>query len=141
MRVINDYSLHGLTSESKDISVQWLNDPVSSRVMEQFLKSDQISLKSKRKILYLLQGHFGRLGMDKYGSHWLELGWKEVADLKLKEIIAGEILSKEFEFRDSMYGKFLWRNFKLDLFKRRRPEWMELEKGVDKKKELFKEFY
>ena len=131
-------SLHAL---SKDTMLQWLQDPVSSRLMEQFLKSKQVSLKSKRKIIYLLQGHYGTLALDKYGSHWIELGWTQ-SDLKLKEIMASEILVKEREIRDSQYGKFTWYKFKMDLFKRRKQDWSQLfgGDGQEKKRELFKEF-
>ena len=123
---------------------EWLTDPVSSRMMEGFLKSEQVTAKSKRKMVHLLKGRFGTLGLNKYGSRWLELGWSE-GDLSLREGMAQELVSLERELRQTQWGRILGHKFQLDLYKKRRSEWMTLvqtgSQSKMKQKSLFKEFY
>jgi nucleolar protein 9 len=120
--------------------LKWACDPVCSRVLEKFFVSPTVTSKSKRKLLRSFTGNFSDLAKDKYASHMIDKCWR-VATLELKELIAGELAAHDRALADSTYGRFALRNCKIDLFKRRKNEWIELEKGIQKKKEFFKDFF
>ena len=61
------------------------------------------------------------------------------ADLKMKEDIADELCSRDKELLESFHGKFIYRNCKLEFFKKKREEWRDRESGLEKKKDMFKE--
>lgn len=111
-----------------------------SRVLEQFFVSSVVTLKSKRKLLRGLTHHFGDLAKDKYASHLIDKCWR-VSSLELKELIAGELAAQDRALSDNTYGRFALRNCKIDLFKRRRDEWKQIETGVEKKKDFFKDLF
>jgi len=83
-------------------------------------------------------GHYHELALDKYGGHVVDKCWT-VADLDMKERIAAELLDHEHSLSQSLYGRFILRNCKIDNFKRKREEWMERERGAQRKKEMFKD--
>jgi nucleolar protein 9 len=125
---------------SPESLLKWARDPVCSRVLEQFFVSSVVTVKSKRKLLRGLTGHFGDLAKDKYASHLIDKCWR-VSSLELKELIAGELASQERALSDNTYGRFALRNCKIDLFKRRKEEWKQIELGVEKKKDFFKDLF
>ena len=123
----------------QDILFKWLFDPITSRIIEMFFVSETVLPKSKKKMMHSLQGQYGGLAKDKYGSHLIDKIWL-VAPIALKETIAEELLTQERDILNDFHGKFVARNVKLDLFKRRRQEWREMEQGAQTRKALFKDF-
>lgn len=77
-----------------------------------------------------------QLAMDKYGSHIVDRCWTLV-DVKTKETIADELLTKEDELKASHYGRFVVRNCGLDHYKKTKPVWIEKERALEKKKKMF----
>ncbi|RDW67853.1 hypothetical protein BP6252_09249 [Coleophoma cylindrospora] len=66
-----------------------------------------------------------RLATTSTGSHTLDALFQGTAGLQsLKEKIAFQLLAHEAELRDSFSGRIVWRNWMMDLFKRKRGEWV-----------------
>ncbi|KAJ3145160.1 Nucleolar protein 9 [Geranomyces michiganensis] len=129
-------SFMALTLEESQL---WAADAVASRVLEQFLVASTVSTKAKRKVIRGWLGRFSIIASDKFGSHVVDKAWA-VADISLKEKIAEDLLLNYNTLSSNHFGKFVLRNCKIDSFKRRREEWVEKEMGIERKKDMFKEF-
>ncbi|KAJ3300786.1 Nucleolar protein 9 [Borealophlyctis nickersoniae] len=123
-------------STPTDTTYSYIFDPITSRVVEAILISPHVSLKIKRKILRNLQGKFVDMAKDKYGSHMVDKCWA-VADLALKEEIAQELAAASTSLAQNFHGKFVLRNCKIEAFKQGRKEWVEREKGIERKRGMF----
>ncbi|KAI8589602.1 armadillo-type protein [Geranomyces variabilis] len=122
-----------------DESQLWAVDAVASRVIEQFLLSNSVSIKAKRKAVRGWLGRFSAIATERFGSHVVDKAWA-VADIALKEKIAEDLLASYSKLSNDYFGKYVLRNCKIDSFKRRREEWVEKEMGIERKKDMFKEF-
>ncbi|KAI8905769.1 armadillo-type protein [Powellomyces hirtus] len=117
----------------------WASDAVASRVIEQFLLAPAVSTKAKRKVIRGWLGSFSAIASDKFGSHVVDKCWA-VADIGLKEKIAEDLLSNYNALSANHFGKFVLRNCKIESFKRKREEWVEKEMGIERKRDMFKDF-
>ncbi|KAG0254284.1 Nucleolar protein 9 [Mortierella polycephala] len=125
-------------AQKEELIYSWTMDPVGSHVLEAFLTSPTLNLKVKRKILKSFQGKYHAMALDKFGGHTVDKCWA-VSDIEMKEKIAAELLEHEQALSQSFYGKFILRNCKIDQFKRKKEEWVEREKGIERKKDMFKD--
>ena len=58
--------------------------------------------------------------------------WTATKDLFfVKERLAQELAQNEMSLRDSFVGRAVWRNWSMDLYKRRRGEWAAKAKRLD----------
>ncbi|KAJ3322520.1 Nucleolar protein 9 [Blyttiomyces sp. JEL0837] len=128
--------IESILGVSPEELTQWSSDAIASRVFESFLKSTTVPLKAKRKILHQLFGNYAKIAQDKYGSHIVDCCWA-VAEIDLKEKIAKELLAAERELAASFHGKFVLRNCRIDQFKRGKDEWIQKEKSVKAKRDMF----
>ncbi|KAF8927431.1 Nucleolar protein 9 [Dissophora ornata] len=125
-------------AQKEELMYAWTMDPVGSHVIEAFLTSPTLNLKVKRKILKSFQGKYHSMALDRYGGHTVDKCWA-VSDIEMKEKIATELLEHEHALSQSFHGKFILRNCKIDQFKRKKEEWVEREKGIERKKDMFKD--
>ncbi|KAI9008988.1 armadillo-type protein [Phycomyces nitens] len=125
-------------SQRPEVTYQWCFSPVGSRAYESILTSPTVNDKMKKKIMRNLQGHYADLSKDKFGSHIVEHCWA-VADIDMKERIASELLKREYDLSEHYIGKCILWTCKIDQYKRRHDEWVEREKGMERKKDLFKD--
>ncbi|KAF9200721.1 Nucleolar protein 9, partial [Haplosporangium sp. Z 27] len=125
-------------AQKEELMYAWTMDPVGSHVIEAFLTSPTLNLKVKRKILKSFLGKYHSMALDRYGGHTVDKCWA-VSDIEMKEKIATELLEHEQELSQSFHGKFILRNCKIDQFKRKKEEWVEREKGIERKKDMFKD--
>ncbi|KAF9142034.1 Nucleolar protein 9 [Mortierella sp. GBA39] len=123
-------------AQKEELMYAWTMDPVGSHVIEAFLTSPTLNLKVKRKILKSFMGKYHSMAKDRYGGHTVDKCWA-VSDIEMKEKIAAELLAHEQELSQNFHGKFILRNCKIDQFKRKREEWVEREKGIERKKDMF----
>jgi nucleolar protein 9 len=92
----------------------------------------------KKKIIRDLSGKFTALSKDKFGSHIVEKCWA-AADIDSKEKIVSELLKSEYELASHFIGKGILWTCRIDQYKRRHDEWVEREKGAERKREMFKD--
>ena len=125
-------------AQKEELMYAWTMDPTGSHVIEAFLTSPTLNLKVKRKILKSFLGKYHSMALDRYGGHTVDKCWA-VSDIEMKEKIAAELLEHEQALSQSFHGKFILRNCKIDQFKRKKEEWVEREKGIERKKDMFKD--
>ncbi|KAJ3089729.1 Nucleolar protein 9 [Physocladia obscura] len=118
----------------------WLYTPLGSRIYEKILRCSSTPFKATKKLLHSLHPNYAALAVDKFGSYVVDACWS-VADIDAKERIADELSHSKSMLESSFTGKFILKNCRIESFKRDgRQAWIEKISGVDKKKEMFKEF-
>lgn len=121
-----------LLAQSSDSILQLSKDPTASRVLQQALTSPSSSAQFRRQFLSRFSGHLKELALDSSGSHVVDALWTATKDIFfVKERMAQELAQNEMELRDSFVGRAVWRNWSMDLYKRRRPDWARKAKGLD----------
>lgn len=122
-------SLTALPSESL---LQIAKDPTASRVVQQALTQPTATPQFRRPFTTRFSGHMKELALHGSGSHVVDALWTATKDLFfVKERLAQELAKNEMALRDSFVGRAVWRNWSMDLYKRRRGEWAAKAKGLD----------
>ncbi|KAI8581582.1 hypothetical protein K450DRAFT_232018 [Umbelopsis ramanniana AG] len=134
----NTIVVSSFLAQPQAITYRWIFDPTGSRVYESILSSPNANLKIKKKILRNLEDKYHEISMDKFGSHLMDQCWK-VADIDMKAKIAQDLVNHEYDLSKNFFGKYILRNCNIDHFKRKREEWEEREKGIERKKDMFKD--
>ncbi|OBZ85794.1 Nucleolar protein 9 [Choanephora cucurbitarum] len=125
-------------SQKPDTIHRWCFSPAGSRAFEAVVASPHVNAKMKKKIMRDLSGKYAALAKDKFGSHILEKCWLS-ADIESKEKIAAELVKHEHELASHYLGKNALWTCKIDQYKRRHDDWVEREKGAERKREMFKD--
>ncbi|KAF2000406.1 ARM repeat-containing protein [Amniculicola lignicola CBS 123094] len=121
---LGDLIFDSLAKLGEHLAVKVARDPSSSRTLQAALISDNASIIFRRKMILQLYGHIGELALDPAGSHVIDAIWKGTVGLAfIRSRIAEELAENEAALRESWVGRAVWRNWKMDLFKRRRNEW------------------
>lgn len=126
-------SLNALPSEL----LFWIaKDPTASRVIQQALTQPTSSPQFRRPFTIRFSGCMKELALDSSGSHVVDALWPATKDIFfVKERLAQELAQDEMALRDSFVGRAVWRNWSMDLYKRRRGEWAAKAKGLDQQPE------
>ncbi|KAJ3340573.1 Nucleolar protein 9 [Kappamyces sp. JEL0680] len=111
----------------------WISDPGASRILEALLASPTAPNKTKRALVEIFLGGFAKLSCDKYASHFVDKCWT-ASNIDLKTQIAQEMANSYQTLYNNFHGKFILRNCGIELFKRRREEWVSHQKGLRKEK-------
>lgn len=121
-----------LLAQSPDSLLRLAKDPTASRVLQQALTAPTSTSQFRRQFTTRFSGHLVELALDSSGSHVVDALWPATKDLFfVKERMAQELLNEELSLRDSFVGRAVWRNWSMDLYKRRRGEWASKAKGLD----------
>lgn len=134
----NSIVINSFLSQRPEVVYNWCFSPAGSRAFEAIVASNNINQKMKKKILRDLSGKYTVLAKDKFGSHILEKCWL-AADIEMKEKIANELVKHEHDLSGHYIGKGILWTCRIDQFKRKREEWIEREKGAERKREMFKD--
>ena len=107
-------------------------DRTASRVLQLALTCQEQNPKFHRTFIPRLYGHIGDLAADTVGSHVVDSLWGASASLRfIREGIADEIARNESSLRTSIPGRAVWRNWKMDMYKSRRKDWLNESKGSE----------
>ncbi|KAF7114082.1 hypothetical protein CNMCM5793_007062 [Aspergillus hiratsukae] len=121
-----------LLAQSSESLLRLAKDPTASRVLQQALTVPTSTSQFRRQFTTRFSGHLVELALDSSGSHVVDALWPATKDLFfVKERMAQELLKDELTLRDSFVGRAVWRNWSMDLYKRRRGEWVSKAKGLD----------
>lgn len=121
-----------LTALPSDLLFQIAKDPTASRVLQAALTQPTSTPQFRRPFTTRFSGHMKELALDSSGSHVVDALWPATKDLFfVKERLAQELSQDEMALRDSFVGRAVWRNWSMDLYKRRRGEWAAKAKGLD----------
>ena len=97
----------------------------SSRIIQTALTCNDQTATFKRPFTQKFLGSICELAVDPVASHVVDALWQGTSSLKfVREQVAQELLAKENLLHQSVPGRAVWRNWKMDTFKRRRGEWL-----------------
>ncbi|KAF2011713.1 ARM repeat-containing protein [Aaosphaeria arxii CBS 175.79] len=115
-----------LESLGTHLSLIVARDPIASRTLQAALKSPNATVIFRRKVIQQFYGHIGELALDPAGSHAIDAIWEGTHGLAfIRERIAEELAENEAALRESFVGRAVWRNWQMDLYKRRRGDWVK----------------
>lgn len=122
-----------LLAQSSESILRLAKEATSSRVLQQALKSQTSTTQFRRQFTARFQGHIVELSQDNSGSHVVDALWDATKDIFfVKERMAQELAADEMTLRDSFIGRAVWRNWSMDIYKRRRGEWVARAKGIER---------
>ena len=102
----------------------------ATHVIQKSLEVPGQSKLHNRWMVQQLLGHITELASDNIGSHVVDALWAATRDLFfLRDRIAEELAQNEHAVRESFSGRSVWRNWMMDLYQRRRLEWISRAKG------------
>lgn len=105
-------------------------DPIVSRTLQAAITSRTASIITVRKLVQHFYGHIGEMALDKAASHVVDCIWEGTHGLAfIRERIAEELAENEAQLRESPCGRAVWKNWKMDLYKRRRGDWVRQSKN------------
>lgn len=105
--------------------IQIAKDKNASRALQAALTSPSAPVIARRKIIQCFYGHIGEMALDPSASHVIDAIWTGTHGLAfIRERIAEELAENEASMRESHVGRAVWRNWKMDLYKRRRRDWV-----------------
>ncbi|KAK5107210.1 hypothetical protein LTR62_001617 [Meristemomyces frigidus] len=108
---------------------QMVKDPIICRTIQAIILSKNGSIIQKRKLVQHFYGNIGHMAVDKSASHVVDCIWDGTHGLAfIRERIAEELAENEGEIRESQHGRAVWKNWKMDLYKRRRGDWIKQSK-------------
>lgn len=123
-----------LLAQSPETIIQLAQEPTTSRVLQSALTSTSSTTQIRRQLTTRFQGHLATLALSPSGSHVVDALWSATKDIFfVKERMAQELERDEQTLRDSFVGRAVWRNWSMDLFKRRRGEWTRKAKGLEER--------
>ncbi|KAF2767334.1 PLP-dependent transferase [Teratosphaeria nubilosa] len=118
--------LDSLVKLDPQILLQMAKHPVICRTIQAALTTKNASIITRRKLIQHYYGHIGELALDKNGSHVVDCIWEGTHGLAfIRERIAEELAENELQLRESSCGRAVWKNWKMDLYKRRRQDWVK----------------
>ena len=107
-------------------------DRTTSRVLQGSLTCSEQSPKFRRVLIPRFYGHIADLAADTVASHVIDSFWQATEGLTfIRERIADELAQQEASLRASIPGRAVWRNWKMDVYKTRKKEWLNGAKGQD----------
>lgn len=98
---------------------------ISSRIIQTALTCNDQTMTFKRPFTQKFLGSICGLAVDPVASHVIDALWQGTSSLKfVREQIAQELLANENLLHQSVPGRAVWRNWRMDTFKRRRGDWL-----------------
>ncbi|KAF1920499.1 armadillo-type protein [Ampelomyces quisqualis] len=123
---LGDLVFDSLARLSPELSVQLARDPTASRTLQAALTAEHASVIFRRKMIQQFYGHVGELALDPAASRVIDAIWNGTHGLAfIRERIAEELAENENSLRESFVGRAVWRNWRMDLYKRKRGDWVK----------------
>ncbi|OCK84907.1 ARM repeat-containing protein [Lepidopterella palustris CBS 459.81] len=108
------------------LSLKVATDPTASRTLQAALTSPNASIIFRRKMIQQFYGHIAEMALDPSASRVIDSIWDGTNGLAfIRERIAEELAETEASLRESFVGRAVWRNWRMDLYKRRRGDWIK----------------
>ena len=106
--------------------ISMAKDRAGSRVLQSALTCKDQTVGIRRLLMKRFAGTLSGLATDIVASHFVDAMWEGSSGMKFaRETIAEELLRDETSIRDSIPGRAVWRNWKMDLYKTRRRDWAD----------------
>ncbi|KAI9781025.1 MAG: Nucleolar protein 9 [Peltula sp. TS41687] len=122
----------GILDMPGETIIRLASEPAASRLLQASVTSPTSTAAFRRKFTAVLTNHVTQLAVSPVGSHLIDAMWAGTRGLQHhRERIAQELCDGETELRTCHGGRALWRNWKMDLYKQRRPDWLAYSKTSD----------
>ena len=122
---LSDMIFDSLARLGTSLSLQIARDHHASHTVQAALTALTASVIFRRKMIQQFYGHIGEMALDPSASHVIDAIWVGTHGLAfIRERIAEELAEHEAAMRQSHVGRSVWRNWKMDLYKRRRKDWV-----------------
>lgn len=122
----------GLIAMKASTLVNIAKDRAASRVLQSALTCSEQTQKFRRILIPRLHGYMADLAVDPVASHVVDSLWKASAGLPfIRERLADELAQNEATLRASLPGRAVWRNWKMDIYKTRRKDWVNDMRGQE----------
>ncbi|KEF62814.1 uncharacterized protein A1O9_00787 [Exophiala aquamarina CBS 119918] len=119
-----------LLSLSTDEILALCRDPPASRLVQASLSPSHTNIAFRRQFIPNFSGHMVPLSLELTSSYVADALYAATDGLHfMKEKLAGELAGSETQLRESPFGRNVWKNWAMDLFRRRQAEWRALAKG------------
>ena len=121
--------LDSLVRLDRESLISMAQDNIVSRTLQAALTCRNSSMITTRKLIQHFYGHMGELALGTAASHVVDCMWEGTHGLAfIRERIAEELAENEASMRESTCGRAVWKNWKMDLYKRRRGDWIQQSK-------------
>ena len=128
---LRDTICNSMTAMNISTLLLMAKDKTATHVLQAALTCEGQTKAFRRKIIQQFFGHIPELALDAIASHVVDSFWTATEDLLfVREHIAEDLLLNEANLRESFSGRAVWRNWMMDLYKRRRVEWISKAKGT-----------
>lgn len=132
---LREFVCEGLLAMETPFLMTIAKDRTASRVLQTALVCPDQAPKFRRILIPHLYGQMEELAVDPVGSHLIDSMWEATNGLTfVRERLANELAQHESALRASMPGRAVWRNWKMDIYKTRRNEWLNNAKGQSQDK-------
>ena len=127
---LREYICDDLLATETPLLITISKDRTASRVLQSALTCPEQTPKFRRLLIPHFYGHIEDLAVDPVASHVVDSIWEATKDLTfIRERIADELAKHESALRASISGRAVWRNWKMDIYKTRKNEWLSDAKG------------
>ncbi|MCJ1403351.1 Nucleolar protein 9 [Xylographa trunciseda] len=128
---LRDMVCNSITAMDTSTLLLMAKDRTATHVLQVALTCEGQSKAFRRKIIQKFFGHITELSLDAIASHVVDSFWTSTEDLLfVRERIAEDLLQSEAALRESFSGRAVWRNWMMDLYKRRKLDWIAKAKGT-----------
>lgn len=122
---LSDLIFDGLTKLSPPMALKCAHNKSHTHVIQTALTSPLATIIFRRKLIQAFYGEIGAMALDPSASHVIDAIWNGTMGLAfIRERIAEELAENEASLRKSSVGRHVWRRWEMDLWKRRRSEWV-----------------
>ena len=100
------------------------HQPQACHALITALTSPYIDHVKRRRLLTAFHGHMVKMSLDTRSSRVVDAMWNGTRGLPyVRARLAEELARSESLLRESICGRAVWRNWKMDLYKRRQGDW------------------
>ena len=122
---ISELVFDGFLGAGSEACIQIAKDSTASHALQAAIKSPNASIIFRRKLIQQFYGNVGDMAIDPSASHFIDAVWEGTRGLAfIRERVAEELAENETSLRESHVGRAVWRNWKMDIYKRRRADWV-----------------
>ncbi len=130
LQTLNNYdpkfleaTMDGLLDLETERLLQMCKHGVFSHVVDKTLQPSLVIVK-RRRFFNKLNGNFADLACNAYGSHIIDALWDFLRQLNMfRERIAIDLFNNRDNVTNNVYGKSVWKNWKMELYTRKPYEW------------------
>lgn len=131
-----DATIESMLSLPEQRLTQMCFHGVFSHVVEHVLQPTRVDAIKRKLLLNRLSKDVVNMACNAYGSHIMDHLWAFTAKLMLYKERIGAALAEEAEkVKNSVYGRQVWKNWKMELYVRKRWDWKKAIK--DQELEMF----